>query len=290
MKFQIGSKWVGQGEPVFVVAEACSNWVGEDLDEGHKKALRLIEGAAKAGADAIKFQLLRADKLYVPGELREKVRRYELPCEWLPELSNRAHELGLAFICTPLYLGAVGELLPYVDAYKIASGDMLWFPLWEDVIIKTLTPIIVSTGAATQSEVTELQTWLDSFALPGYSVMMLHCVSAYPAHSWIMNLRAMPQTGWLFGLSDHSCDPMVASMAVALGASIIEVHFAQSDSDVEAWHSLIGVEGLGAYVRLIRRAERILGDGVKRPMPCEESERLWARRGKDGLRPKEEVR
>lgn len=274
MKIRIGERKVGDGCPVYVVAEAGSNHEG-DLG----RALDLIDIAAEAGADAAKFQLFRADRLYPPGPEREAVRPYELPPAWLPDLAGRCADRGIDFLCTPFDEEAVDLLAPHVPAFKVASYDLTNEPLLRKVG-STGKPILLSTGASTDYECIKIDMWLHaSFKSP---VILLQCTAAYPAPIETLNLRALedlPKLWTLRGLSDHSLDPILAPvMAVALGACVIEKHFKLPDSTGPDAAFAVDPDGLAAMVRAIRNAEKALGSGVKEVLPVEEALRRTARR------------
>jgi len=152
---QIGRRIIGEGHPTFVVAE-----VGSNHNRDFELALQLIDAAAASGADAVKFQLFRAERLYPKNvgvietpmcsvELFDTLRRYELPVEWLRDLKQRAEEKGLLFLCTP-FDEALAEALDVVglDVFKIASPELCHWPLLRRVA-SFGRPVILSTGLST---------------------------------------------------------------------------------------------------------------------------------------------
>ena len=156
--FDIHTKTVGPGHPVLIVAEAGSNHNGS-----FEAALALIDAAADAGADAVKFQTFEAARLYPRGAgtsdylgsatpIYDIIEAMEMPAAWLPALRDRAHERGLAFLSSPFHEEAVGVLAPFVDAFKIASYELTHAPLLE-AVARAGKPIVISTGAATLAEV-----------------------------------------------------------------------------------------------------------------------------------------
>lgn len=267
----IGDRAVGDNCAVYVIAEAGSNH-GGDL----ATAFRLVQVAAEAGADAVKFQMFRADTLYPPGPEREAVRPYELPQDWIPDLSELCGSYGIDFLCTPFDLEAVDLLAPYVPAFKVASYDIMYQPLL-DYVARLGKPIILSTAASTRDEI-----FRASLTTHIRDIILLHCTAAYPAPVDALNLRALQDLaypGALYGLSDHSLDPILAPvMAVALGACVIEKHFNLPDSTGPDAAFAVDPDGLTAMVRAIRQAEKALGSGRKEVLPVEEDLRRTARR------------
>lgn len=277
----VGGRRVGDGEPCFVIAEAGVNHNG-DLELAH----RLVDAAADAGADAVKFQAFRADDVAAESapaaeyqrrtagaeSQRELLRGLELDAAAFAELKDHAEERGLVFLATPFDAWSV-ELLDRlgVAAYKIASPDVVNTLLLQDVG-RRARPVILSTGTAVLEEVeTAVRTLGESGAS---DIVVLHCVSAYPAPADEANLRAMEtMRGALdvpVGFSDHTQGDEVALAAVALGASALEKHFTLDRSLPGPDHSSsLEPDELAAFVARVRRVESALGDGVKAPTPAE---------------------
>jgi N-acetylneuraminate synthase len=234
---QVGNKLIGPGQPVFVIAEAGVNHNG-DL----KLARALIDVAVEAGADAVKFQTFRAERLATPDAPKaeyqvqttgnaesqfEMLRRLELSADAHRELQAYCHERGIIFLSTPFDEEAV-DLLDEsgVAAFKISSGDLTNSPLLEHVASKG-KPVILSTGMSELSELIEAVSVLNTAGCE--NPVLLHCVSNYPADPAEVNLRAMQTMRSAFdvpvGFSDHTQGIDVALAAVALGACVIEKHF-----------------------------------------------------------------
>ena len=134
------------------------------------------------GCAGVKFQLFKINELFAPGILEKsdthrKRKEWELPVEYIPELADLSHSLGLSFSCTPFYLEAVDILEPYVDFYKIASYELLWHDLFERCG-NTGKPVVFSTGMATLEEVENALKCLLSTHTK--DITILHCNSAYP--------------------------------------------------------------------------------------------------------------
>ena len=270
---EINGRRIGQGEPVYIVAEMSANH-NQDFDE----AVHIIEVAKEVGADAIKLQTYTADTMTLPsraelfrvseGTLWEGESLYDLyqeaytPWEWQPKLKEtaRSHEIDLfsaAFDPTAVdFLEDMG-----VPAYKVPSPEIVDLPLIER-IAETGKPLIISTGLANRDEIAEaLQTAEEAGA---EQVALLKCTSAYPAPPEEMNLRGIPSLRERFGipvgLSDHSLGIETPIAAVSLGACIVEKHFTLS-RDVPGPDAAFSLEPkeFQAMVKAIRRTERALG-------------------------------
>ncbi len=262
-------------ERVLVVAEIGNNHEG-DL----AVARGLVEAAAEAGADAVKFQTFRVDAFVSPSDAEryERMSRFELSPEAFAELAELAHERSLAFLSTPLDLDSVGALAPIVDAYKIASGDIDFFPLLE-AVAGTGKPVVISTG---QSEPAEIERAVGVF---GGGVGVLQCVGSYPAPDAEINLRAIGVLagllpGCTIGFSDHTAGLDAAPLAVACGARIVEKHFTldRDYSDFRDHALSADPAGLRELVVRIRHAEELLGVPEKSVQPSERDARVAVRR------------
>ena len=274
-KIKIANKLIGKGEPVFIIAEVGQNHNG-DMD----LAKRLIKEAARAGADAVKFQTIFAEGLVAeddPGY--ERLKALEFGPGQHQELSKAAKEAGIIFFSTPFDEEGV-DLLGKIDvpAYKIASGDLTNLPLIEYVAQKR-RPVIISTGAAGMEEVQE------AVAAVGHKeIILLHCVSNYPARLSDTNLRAIQEMEETFkvivGFSDHTRGIIASMAAVALGASVIEKHFTLDKALPGPDHCLsLDPEEFQAMVRDIRMVEEALGNPAKEPAASELPIQKLARRG-----------
>jgi len=276
---------VGRGEPVFVVADAGSNH-NRDLAQ----AKLLVDVAAEAGVDAVKFQSYSADTLYsrltpcFPGETEppfEVVSRFELPREWQAELASYAASRGLIFLSTPFDYSAVDELDAIgVPAFKWASSEITDLPLLKYAAAKG-KPILLSTGMATLADVQEA---VDAIRSTGNNaIVLLHCVSLYPTPIDQVNLRMMDTLREAFhlpvGFSDHTLGLTASIAAVARGACVIEKHFTL-DRRLEGPDHKFALEPheLKSLVKAIREVEACLGRPEKRPTPGEEAKLLLSRR------------
>lgn len=289
----IGTRKVGPGFPAYLIAEAGANH-DRDLTVAHQ----LIEVAAEAKADAIKFQTYRAEGLYSrfaprlsemnaferspAGETPfELIRRIEMPWEWHRELRDHAVERGLDFLSTPFDLDAVALLADLgVKAFKIASYEITFYDLLE-AAARHQRPMIVSTG---NSVLTDVEAALNAIHATGNRhVIVLHCVSQYPARLADLHLRAMQTIAQAFdvcvGFSDHTLGTTAAVAAVGLGACCFEKHMTLSRARSGPDHpSALEPDELAAYVQAIRDAETALGLPIKRVQPCEEENHRLGRR------------
>ena len=259
---------MGPNCPTFVVAEVGSNHNGN-----LSLALQLIDIAVEAKVDAVKFQLFRAENLYPPNcgtvnspsglvDFYNVLSQLAVPSDWIPELKTYAEERNLIFLCTPFdeagmtYLSSLN-----IAAIKIASPELNHLPLLR-AAARHEKPLICSTGLSYLWDIEEaLQTIRQTYAKP--AVILLHCVSAYPLPPEQANLGAVQTLETVFdvpsGFSDHTTDPEgVPSIAVALGACVIEKHYTVSRSFTGPDH-VFALEGdeLRSMVRVIREVERV---------------------------------
>ena len=269
----IGSRHIGSGEPVYVVAEMSANH-NQDFD----KAIKIIKAAKEAGADAVKLQTYTPDTMTIPcdneyfqigkGTLWEGRNLYNLygeaytPWEWQPKLKTVAEDLGLNLFSTAFDPSAVDFLEEMgIPVHKIASFEIVDIPLIE-YMARTGKPLIISTGMATLAEIEEaVQAARNAGAT---QIALLKCTSAYPAPPEEMKLRTIPHLAQAFGvpvgLSDHTLGIAVPVTAVALGACIVEKHLTLS-RDVPGPDSAFSLEPheFKAMVEAIRVAEKALG-------------------------------
>ena len=263
----VNKKMIGNGKPTFIIAEAGSNHNGSI-----NKAKELIDIASSSGADAVKFQNFTADKIVAASNpAYDVLKKNELPVSWLEELFAYAQEKGLAFISTPFDFEAATTLKNLsVHAFKIASGDVTYKQLLK-LVGSFGFPVILSTG---KSNLGEIEFALNSLASD--QVILLHCVSSYPASYEEMNLNVLKTLqnafpGYQVGLSDHTVDDICALGAVALGASVIEKHITYDKSADGPDHSFaLEPEQFSDYVAKIRNLEQAMGNGVKGPSKKEQ--------------------
>ncbi|GIM45489.1 N-acetylneuraminate synthase [Collibacillus ludicampi] len=292
---RIGNKTIGEGQPVFIIAEAGVNHQG-DLNI----ARRLVDIAVEAGADAVKFQTFKAEKIVTRTAEKaeyqkettgtnesqfEMLKRLELGFDQHLVLKSYAEERGILFLSTPFDVQSVNWLEELnVPLYKISSGDLTNTVLLHR-IAATKKPVILSTGMAT---IEEIQEALD--VLREIDVCLLHCTTSYPTPFEDVNLRAMQTLRSTFqkitGYSDHTLGIEVPLAAVAMGAQIIEKHFTY-DKKAEGpdHHASLSPEELKLMIQGIRRVEKALGTPKKELSPSEVKNRNLARKSVVTSRP-----
>lgn len=287
----IGSRPVGSGQPCFVIAEAGVNHNGS-----LELAKKLVDAAVEAGADAVKFQTFKAERLAGrdapkadyqlrttdPGESQfDMLKKLELPDDAYPELFRYCADRRILFLSTPFdeeaadFLDALG-----VAAFKVPSGEVTNLPFLEHVAKKG-KPVILSTGMCYLGEVEAAVRALEEAGASELAI--LHCTSNYPADPSSVNLRAMLTMGEAFGrpigYSDHTEGIEVSLAAVALGAAIIEKHFT-TDRNLPGPDQKASLEPLElkAMIAGIRVVEAALGSARKAPSAAELSTAAVARK------------
>ncbi len=289
-EIRIGERVVGAGHPTYVVAEVSANH-HQKFDE----AVKIVQAAKSAGADAVKLQTYTPDTITIRcdrpefrinGTIWEGRNLYELygeaftPWEWQPRLRQVANDLGLELFSSPFDETAVDFLEKMnVPAHKLASFELVDIPLIQKMA-RTGKPLIMSTGMATADEIEE------AVATARYAgatqIALLKCTSAYPSPPEDMNLRTIPELARRFdvpaGLSDHTMGTAVPIAAVALGACIIEKHLTLSRSQPgpDSAFSLEPHE-FKAMVDAVRVAEKALGEVHFGVSAHEESSRVFRR-------------
>lgn len=283
--FSIAGREVGDGAATYVIAE-----IGANHNRDLPTAKKLIEAAAEAGVDAVKFQTYSGNRIYSrktprfrylepiagdksPAELLEEI---SLPREWQPELLAHASSCGVHFFSSPFDHEAVAELDALdVPVLKIASFEIGDLPLIRRAA-QTGRPLLISTGMAVLGEIEDA---LAAAVEGGTSAAgLMQCTSVYPAPPELANLRAMQTMRAAFGvpvgLSDHTTGIAVPIAAAALGAAFIEKHFTLDRTMTGPDHPFaLEPDELRSMVAGIRDAEAALGDGYKRgPSPQEREE------------------
>lgn len=267
---------------VMIIAEAGVNHNGQV-----PLALRLVDAAADAGADAVKFQTFRAENV-VAGDAPkasyqaaatgtsesqlEMLKKLELTADGHRLILERCRERGVAFLSTP-FDDASAHLLHELGmrTYKIPSGEVTNVAFLR-IVGKLASKAILSTGMATMAEVEVAVEALRSAGLA--DIVLLHCVTEYPAPIDQVNLRAMVSMRERFrlptGYSDHTLGIEACLAAVALGASVLEKHFTLDRTLPGPDHAAsMEPKEFREFVRSVRSVEAALGDGLKRPAPCE---------------------
>ena len=270
--FNIVGRTIGSGHPTYIIAEISANH-----NHDFERAVKIIEAAAAAGADAVKLQTYTPDTITIDsdkepfrikGTIWEGRTLYYLygeaytPWEWQPKLKTVANDLGMDLFSTPFDFTAVDFLEEMdVPVFKVASFENIDIPLLKK-IASTSKPIIMSTGMASLAEIDEAVRAIRETG--NNQLALLKAVSAYPAPAEEMNLRTIPHLAQAFnvvaGLSDHTLGIAVPVAAVAIGASIIEKHLtlARADGGPDSAFSLEPHE-FKQMVDAVRTTEKALG-------------------------------
>lgn len=287
----IGNKTIG--ERTYIIAEAGVNHNGS-----LERAKELVKAAAKAGADAIKFQTYTADELVVKGTPKfwkaesgvdEGLDQYEaykalegFKREWYPELIKCCEENDIEFLSTPFSIESADFLNNLgMKAFKISSSDLSNLPLIRH-IAKFAKPILLSTGASTMEEIEETVKTIEKMS--NDRIILLHCTLCYPTKYEDANFNIIQTLKDYYpfpiGLSDHTLGKFPPMVAVAMGACVIEKHFTLDktlDKSADHWLSVDPSE-LETIVDHIRRIEKLKGSFEKTILECEKESRLYDKR------------
>ncbi len=241
--FKINGRLIGPDQRPYIIAELSANHNGS-----LERALQTIDAAKRSGADAIKLQTYTADTMtidcdapdfMIKGGLWDGLKLYDLykwaetPYEWHEAMFEHARKIGITVFSTPFDETAV-DLLEGLNtpAYKMASFELVDLPLIR-YVASTGKPMIMSTGMASEAEIEEAVTTARDTGCK--DLVLLHCISSYPAPMDQANLRQIPELaerfGVLTGLSDHTMGTTASVAAIALGACLIEKHFTLSRAD-----------------------------------------------------------
>ncbi len=271
--FSIANRPIGPGHPTYIIAELSANH-NQDFDQ----AVKILEAARNAGADAVKIQTYTADTITMRSDreefqvkggtlwdgrtLHDLYQEAFTPWEWQPKLKAIADGWNLPLFSSAFDSTAVDFLeAMHVPAHKIASPELVDIPLIQKMA-RTGKPLIMSTGMATIEEIEEALT--AARAAGAQQIALLKCTSAYPAAPAEMNLRTIPEMARRFdvpvGLSDHTMGIEVPVAAVALGACILEKHLtlARDLKGPDSEFSLDPTE-FRNLVQAVRNAEQSLG-------------------------------
>ena len=293
--FRIGDHLIGVDQSTYFIADIAANHDG-DLD----RAMALMTLAKDAGADCAKFQHFRAPHIVSDYGFRslgsqqshqatwkksvfEVYQDASLPWEWTEHLAAHANAIGIEFMSAPYDLEAVDHLDPYVNAYKVGSGDVNWIEELEYIAAKR-KPVILATGAATIEDVDRAMCTLQSAQIP---IVLMQCNTNY--QGTIENIRHVNldvlteyRTRYpdvILGLSDHTPGHVTVLGAVALGARVVEKHFTDDTTRVGPDHAFsMDPATWRAMVDDTRMLEAALGDGRKKIEPNEQETVVLQRR------------
>ncbi|MBI4065727.1 N-acetylneuraminate synthase family protein [Candidatus Kaiserbacteria bacterium] len=302
-EIKIGKRRVGQGHPVYVIAE-----IGSNFDGSLARAKKLAKLCKEAGADAFKIQNFKAPKIVSAEGFKnlqvafqakwdkpvvEVYKAAEFPREWLKSISDHCKKINIDFISSPYDTEAV-DLLEKINvpAHKLGAGEIDNYE-FINYVARTGKPVIISVGAATMDEIAQAVATVRKAG--NNKLILLQCVTNYPSPVADANLRAMVEIGKKFnvlvGYSDHTIgaeggadDPLggltVPLGAVALGACVIEKHVTDDRRRKGPDHPFaLTMPELKRMIQGIRAMEAALGDGKKRVMPSEKQTVVIQRRG-----------
>jgi len=286
-KVKIDGQFVGKGEPCFIIAEAGSNH-NRDIN----LALKLIDVAADAGADAVKFQNFKANSLYhrkagqsdylkIKKSIYRVIEEMEMPDDWIPKLAKYAQKKGIMFFSAPTDPYCVDVVVQNSPILKVASYELSNVPLVR-YMASFGKPLILSTGAHNLNEISQaIQIVLQE---GNDKIILMQCTASYPAPLDSLNLNVIPALAAEFkcpvGFSDHSSDPVLAPVAaVALGACCLEKHFTLDKKLYGPDHRFaLDPKELKLMVKKVREAEQALGSSMKKVGKVEKELYKFARR------------
>jgi len=286
-KIRIGDKIIGDGEPLYFIADIAANHDG-DLN----RAFKLIELAKAAGADAAKFQNFQASKIVSKYGFESLGRQKShqsswgkpvfdvykdasLPFDWTEKLKAKCDEVGIEYFTSPYDFESVDRVEPYVNVYKIGSGDITWHGIIE-YMAKKGKPVMLATGA---SSMLDVQRAVDILLQHTNDIVLMQCNTNYTGSrdnlkyiqlNVLKTYQAM-YPSMVLGLSDHTPGYTTVLGAITLGACVIEKHFTDDNDREGPDHGFsINPTGWKEMVERSRELEAALGTGVKK---VEENER-----------------
>jgi len=268
---------------VMLIAE-----IGNNHEGNFNLAQDMIKMAADSGADAVKFQTFCASRYVTTQDKKrfEQLKKYELSYNQFELLAHTAEKNGLIFLSTPFDIESADALEPFVPAYKISSGDNTFWPFINHIAQKG-KPVILSTGLTTMSELEKAVSIISNNS-PVKNIkdalVLLHCISAYPADSKDLNLLSIQYLKDHFdvftGYSDHAMGIDSCLAAVGLGARVIEKHFTyKKDGQTFKDHLLsANPEEFKEMASKTRAIEKMIGTYQKQPIEAESPLFIAARR------------
>lgn len=279
---KIGEDYVGDPYPIYIIAEIGGNFLN------FEQAKKLIDLACEAGANAVKLQTYRAETISSKSAMYDMpntgqanqfdlFKKYEIAFDLHKAIWDYCQEKGIFVFSTPSHITDI-ELLEKLDCqvYKIGSDDAYNIPFLEEVA-SIGKPIILSTGMCTMNEIRESVSAILGKGNP--DLILLHCVTNYPANAEHANLMAIPEMKREFslpvGYSDHTLGNTCCLGAAAIGANLIEKHFTY-DKNAEGPDHILSADPveLKQLIKDIRILEKAMGDGVKRPSEGERTTRI----------------
>lgn len=278
-KVSIAGRKIGDGERVFVIAEAGVAHFGS-----MKKAFELVDMAVEAGADAVKFQVFKTERLVssIAPDWIKRLKPKELPYGSFRKIKSYCDRKGILFLATAHeeesadFIEALG-----VPAVKIGSGEVKNLPFIRH-IAKKRKPLIISTGLHFLEDIQDI---LDKCRKEGNKqIVLMHCITAYPAPLSEVNLSAIRTMKEMFnvpvGYSDHTVGVTIPLSAVAIGASVIEKHICLDKKTKGSQDCRVACDrkDLSGFIRAVREIEIAIGDGKKVIPASSKKSMSWARK------------
>jgi N-acetylneuraminate synthase len=293
----IGKRAIGPGQPLYFVADIAANH-----DGSLERAYRLIELAKEAGADAAKFQNFVAGKIVskhgfeklgpISHQAAWKKSVFEVyqdasvPQDWTPLLKRKCEEVGIEYFTSPYDFASVDAVDPYVQVYKIGSGDISWPGIIQHVVGKG-KPVMLATGASVMEDVERAMTLLLSSPATRDKVVLMQCNTNYTAsleNFRFINLNVLKEYArrWpdvVLGLSDHTPGHATVLGAIALGARVFEKHFTDDNGRNGPDHRFaMNPQSWREMVDRSQELDLALGDGIKRIEDNEKETAIGQRR------------
>lgn len=275
----VGNKRIGEGNPCFVIAEAGVNHYGS-ID----KAMRLVDAAVDADADAVKFQFFKTGELISIDcpEWIERMKPKEIPISFLKEISEYCKEKGILFFSTAHDLKSLHEFAEMdMHCLKIGSGEVQ-NPEFYRIAASFNKPLIISTGMFLKKDILQVIDVLLTSKCTEVAIM--HCVTNYPVPPKDVNLEMIQTIKSMFsgpvGYSDHSATIDIPAASVLLGANLIEKHITleKNVKNAQDWKVSCMPDEFVEFVASVRRLEDALGDGKFRLTEGEKKSLQWARK------------
>jgi N,N'-diacetyllegionaminate synthase len=277
---------------IFIIAEAGSNWKCGSYEDDLNQSKNLIKYAAKAGADAVKFQIYRPETTYVsnPGGSKslsysENIdtifEKHAMPYEMIPKLVEFCKEENILFMASSFSVEDAKAINPFTQIHKVASFEINHIKLLE-FLATTKKPILVSTGSSNYDEIDFCVNILKENGCD--EIILLQCTSKYPCSMESLNLSVIPKMKSKYnlpiGFSDHSTDPIIAPLvSIGLGATVIEKHFTIDKNLSGPDHSFaLTPDELKQMIDSIRNTELAYGTGKKEILQEELETRKFAKR------------
>ena len=278
---KIGKRTIGEGQKPYFIAD-----IGANHDGDINRALMLIEMAKEAGADVAKFQNFKANKIVsnkgfssLGGQLShqaswkkpvvEVYKEASISYEWTKRIKEKCDEVGIEYCTSPYDFETVDQVDPYLNVYKIGSGDMTWLEIIKYIAQKG-KPVMIATGASNLKDVVRAMNTLEQYT---DDIVLMQCNTNYtasPENFKYVNLNVLKTYKHRFpeavlGLSDHTLGHAAVLGAIALGATVIEKHFTDDNNRVGPDHKF--AMNPKTWREMVDRANELyyaLGDGIKR--------------------------